>query len=94
MTIRGQHHNCRLPAAGVSSRGRPLVGPETGYGLGQSVPYLTHAPAGTRVASSALFVIYRRRARRLKVLDLIFVALTIVFFLIALAYVRGCEKLQ
>lgn len=27
-------------------------------------------------------------------LDLIFVALTIVFFLLALAYVRGCEKLQ
>ena len=26
-------------------------------------------------------------------LDLIFVALTIVFFLILLAYVRGCEKL-
>jgi len=33
-------------------------------------------------------------SRELKVLDLIFVALTIVFFLIALAYVRGCEKLQ
>jgi hypothetical protein len=27
-------------------------------------------------------------------LDLVFIALTIVFFLIALAYVRGCEKLQ
>jgi len=26
--------------------------------------------------------------------DLIFIALTILFFLIALAYVRGCEKLQ
>jgi hypothetical protein len=26
--------------------------------------------------------------------DLIFIALTIIFFLIALAYVRGCEKLQ
>jgi hypothetical protein len=26
--------------------------------------------------------------------DLIFFALTIIFFLIALAYVRGCEKLQ
>lgn len=26
--------------------------------------------------------------------DLIFVVLTIVFFLLALAYVRGCEKLQ
>lgn len=26
--------------------------------------------------------------------DIIFVALTIVFFLLALAYVRGCEKLQ
>jgi succinate-acetate transporter protein len=26
--------------------------------------------------------------------DLIFVALTIVFFLLSLAYVRGCEKLQ
>lgn len=26
--------------------------------------------------------------------DLIFVALTIAFFLIALAYVRGCEKMQ
>lgn len=25
--------------------------------------------------------------------DLIFVALTIVFFLISLAYVRGCDKL-
>lgn len=32
MTIRGQHHNCTLSAAGVSSRERPLVGPETGYG--------------------------------------------------------------
>jgi len=27
-------------------------------------------------------------------LDLIFIALTIAFFLLALAYVRGCEKLQ
>jgi len=27
-------------------------------------------------------------------LDLIFIAATIVFFLIALAYVRACEKLQ
>ena len=27
-------------------------------------------------------------------LDLVYVALTIVFFLLALAYVRGCEKLQ
>jgi len=27
-------------------------------------------------------------------LDLIFIAVTIAFFLIALAYVRGCEKLQ
>jgi len=27
-------------------------------------------------------------------LDLIFIAVTIVFFLIALAYVRACEKLQ
>jgi len=26
--------------------------------------------------------------------DLIFVTLTIVFFLLALAYVRGCERLQ
>lgn len=26
--------------------------------------------------------------------DLLFIALTIAFFLIALAYVRGCEKLQ
>jgi hypothetical protein len=26
--------------------------------------------------------------------DLIYIVLTIVFFLIALAYVRGCEKLQ
>ena len=27
-------------------------------------------------------------------LDLVFIALTIVFFVVALAYVRGCEKLQ
>jgi hypothetical protein len=27
-------------------------------------------------------------------LDLIFAAVTILFFLLALAYVRGCEKLQ
>lgn len=27
-------------------------------------------------------------------LDLIFIALTIIFFLLALAYVRACEKLQ
>jgi len=27
-------------------------------------------------------------------LDLVFLVLTIVFFLIAIAYVRGCEKLQ
>ena len=27
-------------------------------------------------------------------LDLIFIALTIAFFALALAYVRGCEKLQ
>jgi len=27
-------------------------------------------------------------------LDLIFIAVTFLFFLIALAYVRGCEKLQ
>jgi hypothetical protein len=31
---------------------------------------------------------------REKMSDLIFIALTIVFFLVALAYVRGCEKLQ
>lgn len=29
-----------------------------------------------------------------RMLDLIYVAITILFFLIALAYVRGCEKLQ
>jgi len=29
-----------------------------------------------------------------EMLDLIFIAVTIIFFLIALAYVRGCEKLQ
>lgn len=27
-------------------------------------------------------------------LDLIFIVVTVLFFLIALAYVRGCEKLQ
>lgn len=27
-------------------------------------------------------------------LDLLYIALTIIFFLLALAYVRGCEKLQ
>ena len=27
-------------------------------------------------------------------LDLLFISLTIAFFLIALAYVRACEKLQ
>jgi len=27
-------------------------------------------------------------------LDILFIAVTILFFLIALAYVRGCEKLQ
>lgn len=27
-------------------------------------------------------------------LDLIYIALTIFFFLLALAYVRGCEKLR
>ena len=65
---RGQHHNCTLSAAGISSRERPLVGPETAYGVGaKAFPYPTQAPAGTCVASSALFVIYRRRARRLKV---------------------------
>jgi len=30
----------------------------------------------------------------MRMLDLIFIAVTIAFFLIALAYVRGCEKLQ
>ncbi len=30
----------------------------------------------------------------LQMLDLIFIALTIVFFLVAIAYVHGCEKLQ
>jgi hypothetical protein len=30
----------------------------------------------------------------MKMVDLFFIALTVVFFLIALAYVRGCEKLQ
>jgi hypothetical protein len=32
--------------------------------------------------------------RRFDMQDLIYIAITIVFFLIALAYVRGCEKLQ
>lgn len=27
-------------------------------------------------------------------LDLIFIALTVVFFLLSLAYVRGCDRLQ
>jgi hypothetical protein len=26
--------------------------------------------------------------------DLLYIALTIIFFLLSLAYVRGCEKLQ
>jgi hypothetical protein len=26
--------------------------------------------------------------------DLLYIGLTIIFFLLALAYVRGCEKLQ
>jgi hypothetical protein len=30
----------------------------------------------------------------LHMLDLIYIAVTILFFLIALVYVRGCEKLQ
>jgi len=29
-----------------------------------------------------------------EMLDLIFIAVTILFFVIALAYVRACEKLQ
>ncbi len=29
-----------------------------------------------------------------EMLDVIFIAVTIIFFLIAIAYVRGCEKLQ
>jgi hypothetical protein len=29
-----------------------------------------------------------------KMLDLVFIGLTIVFFLIALAYVRACERLR
>jgi len=29
-----------------------------------------------------------------KVLDLLYIGLTILFFLIAVAYVRGCEKLH
>jgi hypothetical protein len=30
----------------------------------------------------------------MKMSDLLFLALTILFFLISLAYLRGCEKLQ
>ena len=30
----------------------------------------------------------------MKMFDLLFIGLTIAFFLIAVAYVRGCEKLQ
>ena len=30
----------------------------------------------------------------MKVLDLLYIGLTILFFAIAVAYVRGCEKLQ
>jgi len=29
-----------------------------------------------------------------KMLDVVFIGITIGFFLIALAYVRGCERLQ
>jgi hypothetical protein len=32
--------------------------------------------------------------RRLTMQDVLYIALTIVFFVIALAYVRACEKLQ
>jgi len=32
--------------------------------------------------------------RRIEVLDLLYFGLTILFFVIAVAYVRGCEKLQ
>ena len=35
-----------------------------------------------------------RAAVEVDMLDLMYIALTIVFFLVALAYVRGCEKLQ
>ncbi len=31
---------------------------------------------------------------RIAMLDLLYIAITVVFFLLALAYVRGCEKLQ
>jgi succinate-acetate transporter protein len=32
--------------------------------------------------------------RRPEIVDLIFLALTILFFLLSIAYVRGCEKVQ
>lgn len=36
----------------------------------------------------------KRSNRRIEVQDLIYIGLTVLFFLIALAYVRGCEKLH
>ena len=36
----------------------------------------------------------RHMVRRIEVLDLLYFGLTILFFVIAVAYVRGCEKLQ
>ena len=50
---------------------------------------------GERMRSQTAIGFYAKAvSKEARVLDLIFVALTIVFFLIALAYVRGCEKLQ
>jgi hypothetical protein len=46
----------------------------------------------TRTTSGSL-VAARTLQREGRMLDLIAVAATIVFFLISLAYVRGCEKL-
>jgi hypothetical protein len=47
-----------------------------------------------RCSSCVTFIIPPSSFRRAVMADLIYVALTVVFFLLALAYVRGCERLQ
>jgi hypothetical protein len=51
-------------------------------------------PAIQRQMNSPQYGELKRKTGDAQMLDLIFVTLTIIFFLLALAYVRGCEKLQ
>ena len=78
---------------------RHVAGGSSCYAAKAAWPKRNHRSCGRLIGESmpqqtAIWFYAGLVGKEAKVLDLIFIAATVVFFLVAIAYVRGCEKLQ